>query len=275
MTDTTQCDFHGEAEEAFVCNHLVGEEVGLGFNRAERWEENPFPDAWCDDCNVIYEEHGGWNDDNEDLVSVQPVCSSCYENIRIRHTKTAATLDDLKLLRWKCYSCEEWHTGACLDFGCDAPLHWDDIDEKKNRPGPLNIDQLPQSFLDSDFCIIEGRDYFVRGVIHLPIIGTAETFCWGVWGSLSNENFKKLASQFEDPKRVELPPMFSWLSNRLDDYEDTLNLKMYAHILEPGLRPVFELEPTDHQLSQEHHHGITPERVKEIMKKHLKDVGRQ
>jgi len=66
--------------------------------------------------------------------------------------------------------------------------------------------------------------------------------------------------------------MFSWLSNNIADYEETLNLKMYAHIREPGQRPTFELEPTEHQLSQEHHHGIIAARVKEIMKKRLKET---
>jgi hypothetical protein len=65
--------------------------------------------------------------------------------------------------------------------------------------------------------------------------------------------------------RVELPAMFSWLSTRIPEYPDTLSLKMYAHTQEPGLRPWFELEPTDHPLSQEYHKGIAPERVKEIM----------
>jgi hypothetical protein len=68
-----------------------------------------------------------------------------------------------------------------------------------------------------------------------------------------------------DPKRVDLPPMFSWLSNRISEYPETLSLKMYAHIQEPGQRPHFELQLTDHPLAQEYHHGITPERVKQIM----------
>jgi len=273
MPDIVQCDAHGEGEETFVCSHLDGEAIGLGFNRGEPSAENPFPDAWCDDCNVIYKEHDGWNEKNEGLVSLRLLCSTCYENVCIRNTRTDMTLDDLESLRWKCDSCEEWHTGAALDFGFDTPLHWDDNDEKANQGGTLNVDKLPRSFLNKDFCIIEERDYFVRGVIHLPIVGTAETFCWGVWGTLSKQNFEKLVSLYEDPKRAELPPMFSWLSNRLHDYDDdTLNLKMQAHIPEVGLRPIFELEPTDHPLSQEHHHGITPQRVKEIMQKHLKEV---
>jgi hypothetical protein len=68
-----------------------------------------------------------------------------------------------------------------------------------------------------------------------------------------------------DPKRVDLPPMFSWLSSQISQYPDTLDLKMYAHIQEPGQRPHFRLEPSDHPLAQEYHRGITPERVREIM----------
>jgi hypothetical protein len=39
---------------------------------------------------------------------------------------------------------------------------------------------------------------------------------------------------------------------------------MYAHFQEPGVRPSFELELTDHPLAQEYHFGIFPERVREI-----------
>ncbi len=49
---------------------------------------------------------------------------------------------------------------------------------------------------------------------------------------------------FDDPEGADLPEMFSWLSNQIDGYPDTLSLKMYAHIQEPSSRPIFELEPT-------------------------------
>jgi hypothetical protein len=82
-------------------------------------------------------------------------------------------------------------------------------------------------------------------------------------------NFEALLKADQTGERVELPPMFSWLSNWISDYPDTRNLKMHAHIQEPGMRPHFELEAADHPLSQEYHHGITPERIKEIMLKRL------
>jgi hypothetical protein len=179
------------------------------------------------------------------------------------------TLDDLADLRWKCGSCEEWHTGACLDFSYAAPYYWRQDYEKVNPRDPEFGTEIPETFLNEDYCAIENQHFFVRGLIHLPIIGSAETFCWGVWGSLSRENFEKLLLTFDDTDRAELREMFSWLSNQIDGYPDSLNLKMYAHIQEPGSRPVFELEPTDHPLSQEYHHGIAAERVREIMMSRL------
>jgi hypothetical protein len=267
MDDKILCSTHGESQKAYVCTHLVGEASGLGFNRNEPTEDNPFPDAWCDDCELIRAAHDGWNDESQNLAKITLLCSGCYERTRIRNTRTAVTLDDLAGLRWKCGSCEEWHTGPCLDFTYDAPHYWLEEHAKANHDANLrsSLQERPKTFLDEDYCGIDDRDFFVRGIIHLPIIGTTETLRWGVWGSLSRENFETLMKMNDDPKRIELPAMFSWLSTKIPEYPDTLNLKMYAHIQELDWRPHFELEPADHLLSQEYHHGISAERVKEIM----------
>ena len=268
MADKIQCSTHGECQQTFVCSHLVGDATGLGFNRNEPTEEDPFPDARCDDCELIRTAHDGWNGESEKLVKIVLLCSGCYERSRIRNTRTSTTLEDLADLRWKCSSCDEWHTGPCLDFGCDSPHYWSkEYEEASHRAGLLPgwSKQRPKTFLNEDYCAIEDRDFFVRGLISLPIIGTGESLRWGVWGSLSRDNFSTLLKMDEDKKYTELPPMFSWLSTQIPEYPNTLNLKMHAHIQEPKLRPLFELELSDHPLTQEYHKGITPERVKEIM----------
>jgi hypothetical protein len=268
MADKIQCATHGECETTFVCAHLLGETAGLGFNRDEPDTHHPFPDAWCDNCELIRAAHNGWDEEAEKLVKISLLCSGCYERARIRNTRPSVTLDDLADLRWKCGSCEEWHAGPCLDFAHASPCYWTENHRKASRlsgmlPGWSR--RREKTFLDEDYCSIEDRDFFVRGLIHLPIIGAAETFRWGVWGSLSRENFETLRSMHDDRKRVDLPPMFSWLSNRIPEYPDTVSLKVYAHIQEPGERPRFRLELTDHPLSQEYHRGITSERVRQIM----------
>jgi hypothetical protein len=265
MSNNVQCATHGEAQETFVCTHLAGDAVALGFNRDDPTEDVPFPDACCDDCELIRSTHGGWNDESQKLVKISLLCCRCYERTRIRNTRTSITLDDLADLRWKCGSCDEWHTGPCLDFAYDSPEYWS---EECERAKPQNGDE---NFIDENYCVIGGQDFFVRGIIQLPIIGTAESFRWGVWGSLSRKNFEALQSKDDDRPGVDLPPMFSWLSTQIPEYPDTLNLKMYARAQKSGWKPHFELEPCDHPLSQEYYGGITAERVKEIMMGRLRE----
>lgn len=46
---------------------------------------------------------------------------------------------------------------------------------------------------------------------------------------------------------------------------------MYADIQKVDWRPNFELELSDHPLTQEHHRGMTAERVKKIMMGRLRE----
>jgi len=159
-----------------------------------------------------------------------------------------------------------------LDVGFDHPEYWPAGYDHGSRWETLPSGEISKgckSFLDEDYCAVDDEYFFVRGLIHLPIIGAAETFCWGVWGSLSRDNFEKLLRLETHPERVDVPPMFSWLSSSISEYPDTLSLKMYIHVQEHRLRPHFRLERSDHPLSHEYHHGITPERLKEIMFRRL------
>jgi hypothetical protein len=275
VTDTVHCDIHGETDQTFVCAHLTGESSGLGFNRDDPDDENPSPDAWCDDCELIRAAHGEWNEESEKLSSFLVPCCRCYERTRIRNTRPTVSLDDLATLRWKCGSCDEWHCGPCLDFGVSEPSYLGKDEAKASRWTnliPRKVKKPAKTFLDEDYCSINGESFFVRGIIELPIIGTGQNFRWGVWGSLSRTNFEVLIDADCDSKRTELPPMFSWLSTQLPEYPESLNMKMYAHIQEPGTRPYFRLEPTDHPLAREYYHGIVPDRVREIMLRRLDGV---
>jgi hypothetical protein len=274
MAGKVQCATHGEREKTYVCSHLVGNAAALGFNRDDPSDDKPFPDAWCDNCELIRAAHNGWNDESQKLAAISLLCSACYERARIRNTRTVVTLEDLADLRWKCGSCEEWHRGPCLDFSYDSPEYWIEQYEEESHHASLLLSsdkKRPATFLNDDYCAIKDRDFFVRGIIELPIIGAAESLRWGVWGSLSRENFETLIDMEADPKRTELPQLFSWLSTRIPEYPNTLNMKMHARIPAVDEKPQFELELTDHPLAQEFHNGIAPERVKEIMMGRLRE----
>ena len=55
---------------------------------------------------------------------------------------------------------------------------------------------------------------------------------------------------------ADLPPMFGWFSNSLPGYPETLSLKCRVHAQPDGLRPLIELEETDHPLSVQHRQGV-------------------
>ena len=158
------------------------------------------------------------------------------------------------MFRFKCTSCDEWHEGVPT-FGADAPLYFYAIPAEQREH---------RCILESDTCVIDQKHFFVRGCLEIPIMDQMEMFSWGVWVSLSKENFDRFAACFETSRRSHIGPFFGWLSAELPLYPSTENLKTRVHLRDDGTRPYVELEPTDHPLAIEQREGIPIARVAEI-----------
>lgn len=91
-SETVECVEHGKARKAFVCQHLVTGS-GLGFLDSGVRPDNPFPDAWCSDCESVRVAEGGesgdWNDRSAAFAQVKLVCSHCYVRIRGQNRRSA------------------------------------------------------------------------------------------------------------------------------------------------------------------------------------------
>jgi hypothetical protein len=65
----------------FVCGHLAA-------NPKQQWissppdESNQWPDAWCAECDALFQEEGEWNESNEKGLNVKILCHHCYEFLR-------------------------------------------------------------------------------------------------------------------------------------------------------------------------------------------------
>ena len=118
--------------------------------------------------------------------------------------------------------------------------------------------------LTSDTCVADDAYFFVHGRLEIPVLGETDPFAWGVWVSLSRANFNRFEASFNEPKRSQIGPFFGWLSVELPLYPSTQNLKTRVHLRDNGLRPLVELEPTDHPLAVEQRDGISVERIAEI-----------
>ncbi|MEV4350524.1 DUF2199 domain-containing protein [Actinoplanes sp. NPDC049596] len=152
-----------------------------------------------------------------------------------------------------CGRCGDRHEGLPFSYGTQAPVYWQDAHDGDEK-----------SVLEQEICIIEGRNYFVQARIILPVHDADEDFVWGVWVSLSRDNFKRTLDSWDTPGRESQPSSFGWLSTDLPVYPSTINLKCDVHPEPVGTRPHIELEPTDHPLAVEQRAGITVARVQEI-----------
>ena len=121
--------------------------------------------------------------------------------------------------------------------------------------------------MTDDSCIIDGQQFFVRGLVELPIIGSGDKFAWSVWISISEEDYVRSGEIWEQLGRESEPPQQGRLSNFVPIYPDTLDLKTKVHTRPVGQRPYVELEPSEHPLSREQREGISRARVEEIKAK--------
>lgn len=155
--------------------------------------------------------------------------------------------------RFKCSSCDNWHEGF-PDVGFDRPLYASEVleDERKRRV-----------FLTSDLCVVDDEHFFVRCILFIPIAGVDDVFGWGVWSTLSKENFLRYQQHYDEDMSG-WQPMFGYLSNRLPEYPDTLSLKLSVQTMAQGDRPRVTLEPTDHPLSIDQQNGMSLEKALKI-----------
>lgn len=117
--------------------------------------------------------------------------------------------------------------------------------------------------LTSDTCIIDNEDFFIRGVIEIPVHDYPAVFGFGVWVSQKKENFYTYLQNFDSDK---IGPFFGWLSNKISYYSaETLNLKTMAHFRSGELRPQIEVEPSEHPLALDQSNGITLAKAWEIV----------
>jgi hypothetical protein len=140
-------------------------------------------------------------------------------------------------------------------FGAIAPLNYYAIPEPQ---------RASRCDLGSDDCVIDRNSFFVRGCLEIPVHGADEPLIWGVWVSLSEQSFKAWLKVFEEEHRSHVGPFFGRLNAWLKPYQDTMNLKTRVHLRDHGLRPLIELEPTDHPLALEQCNGISIHRVAQI-----------
>lgn len=155
-----------------------------------------------------------------------------------------------------CATCGEHHAALPMCLGASAPELWFQMSDAERGE---------DSELTSDQCVIQGKYFFLRGRLVLPVLDGPEPFVWLVWVSLSEASFDRVRALWTAEGREREPPYFGWLQSDLPYEPTTLSLRTSVQTGPVGERPTIILEPSDHPLSVEQREGITMARVQAIV----------
>lgn len=148
------------------------------------------------------------------------------------------------------------------DLSYDAPAYWPRDPEKQ---------RARHASLTSDFCSLDDEQFFIRAVCRVPVAGSDRAFGWGVWVSLSRENFQRYRDTYDDADQSKLGGMFGWFCNRLPDYPDTLRLQTSVVPQDGNQRPLVYISEAhaDHPLFIEQRDGMAQDKLAKIYAENL------
>ena len=129
----------------------------------------------------------------------------------------------------------------------------------------IPLDELEKRVvITRDQCVIDGRDFYLRGRIPIPVIGLDEPFIWGIWAEISPKNFLRSNAVWHSEGREREPAFPGWLNNKLFLFGNTINLEVSIQTQKVGWRPHFTVVDPSHPLAIEQRNGMTLQRVEEI-----------
>ncbi len=109
----------------------------------------------------------------------------------------------------------------------------------------------------ADTCIIDGRFFFIRGCVEIPVQGRAAPFIWGVWAEVSAQDYERYLASPDTAAPFTgrlpcVPPIYP-------DSEPEVDVQPRT-----GLRPLFLVRPADHPIAVHQREGLSPAQVLRI-----------
>lgn len=154
-----------------------------------------------------------------------------------------------------CSVCGQHHDVLPLSYSVKAP-------RAASLIPPDEIEQ--RVVITPDQCVIDGKDFYLRGRIVIPILDYDEPFIWGVWAEISPKNFIGTIELWQAQGREAEPQFPGWIDTEIPLFGDTINLLVDVQTQRVGRRPHFTVADREHPLAVEQRHGISLLRVQQI-----------
>lgn len=153
-----------------------------------------------------------------------------------------------------CGVCGKAHSGLLADYGYSLPdAAWAESAEDR------------QAMLDwsTDVCYHRGN-WFLRGVLEVPLDCEPGRFRWGIWAEVSEEMMGRYQAVF-DQDGSDQPREPGRIANQIATYPETLGLEIEVQFGPPDMRPTFHGAGPE-AIFQEQRNGIDCPRYQQILR---------
>lgn len=119
---------------------------------------------------------------------------------------------------------------------------------------------------NDDCYVCEGKYFYIRCLLPLPIIDTDMIYCIGVWAQVSENGFYRIRELWDDEKQSEEPPFKGLLANEINFHPDSENIEIVIQLTGPNTRPYIYVSNAESALYKEQELGIPVHRANEYSK---------
>ncbi len=160
-----------------------------------------------------------------------------------------------------CGTCGQEHPLSESQVGFDKPEAYLSIPEQE---------RLARASWTSDWCILDGRRRFLRGVLEIPVLDGGIPFGWGVWAEVDPDSSAAWARECSRKKHGDRAAFPAVLDSAIWGYPAHHLQPGSIHLLvqpsrDPSLRPTLVATDPEHPLAQEQQHGITRQRALDLL----------
>ena len=153
---------------------------------------------------------------------------------------------------FRCAICDKLHDHVLRDIGYRRPDRYFDVPE---------VERERRVYEDDDLCTIDGDAFMIRGVLYVPIDGGDERFGWGVWVTVSEDDYYGYLDAWDNDTEDETPPFVGQIANAIAPYPGSEGLDVTVKLRSGGQRPLLTVISDNHALGVDQREGITPEKA--------------
>ena len=157
-----------------------------------------------------------------------------------------------------CATCGQLHDHLPRDIGYRRPDPYLELPEAERER---------RAYEDDDLCTIDGDTFMIRCILYLPIGADEGQFGWGVWASVSEDDYYGYLDAWDNDIEDEMPPFVGQIANEIAPYPGSRGLDVTVKTCSGGQRPRLTVVSDSHPLGVDQRQGITVEQWHKIVER--------